>query len=283
MDSRNAKRRRSRRKRRKQLMRRGCVVMLLLLCVLMVGRAKVKQERELRVNAFGSGRVEQELLKKYKHKKGIQTIVKHLDEYPEDVIELLRKNEETYDFVRNYLKDHKNIKSKQLKKRKNNEIPMLQQWDQAWGYDSYGNNIIAINGCGPTCLSMVAIGLLNDEDLTPNYIAGFSEENSFYQEGVGTKWDLMTQGASMLGLKSTKLSLDEAKIKEELEQKHPIIATVRAGDFTTKGHFIVIVKSVEKDKVIVYDPNSIANSKKKWKLSKVLEQVKNLWAFEKAN
>lgn len=34
-------------------------------------------------------------------------------------------------------------------------IPLLLQWDERWGYKNYGDNIMAINGCGPTCLSMV--------------------------------------------------------------------------------------------------------------------------------
>ena len=34
-------------------------------------------------------------------------------------------------------------------------MPLLLQWDERWGYRYYGDQMMAINGCGPTCLSMV--------------------------------------------------------------------------------------------------------------------------------
>lgn len=35
------------------------------------------------------------------------------------------------------------------------EIPLLLQWDERWGYSVYGDNMIAVNGCGPTAVAMV--------------------------------------------------------------------------------------------------------------------------------
>ena len=41
----------------------------------------------------------------------------------------------------------------------NDNIPLLIQWDKRWAYTHYGDEIVGTAGCGPTCLSMVAIGL----------------------------------------------------------------------------------------------------------------------------
>ena len=35
------------------------------------------------------------------------------------------------------------------------EIPLFLQWDERWGYRSYGGDFLAVTGCGPTALSMV--------------------------------------------------------------------------------------------------------------------------------
>ena len=34
------------------------------------------------------------------------------------------------------------------------QIPIFYQWTSTWGYAKYGEEQIAIDGCGPTCLAM---------------------------------------------------------------------------------------------------------------------------------
>ena len=34
-------------------------------------------------------------------------------------------------------------------------VPLFLQWDERWGYRSYGGDFLAVTGCGPTALSMV--------------------------------------------------------------------------------------------------------------------------------
>ncbi|WP_334137619.1 C39 family peptidase [Muricomes intestini] len=93
-----------------------------------------------------------------------------------------------------------------------------------------------------------------------------------------TLWSLMTDGVIKLGLHSTELSLDEDRMVQELSQGHPIICSMRPGDFTTKGHFIVLY-GYRNGKFLVRDPNSRRNSKKLWSYRKLEPQIKNLWAF----
>ena len=55
--------------------------------------------------------------------------------------------------------------------------------------------------------------------------------------------------------------------------------SVRPGDFTTTGHFIVLADLAENGQVTVRDPNSEQNSTHPWDLERILAQCANLWAF----
>ena len=86
------------------------------------------------------------------------------------------------------------------------------QWDSRWGYEEYGSSVIGITGCGPTCLSMVVIGLVGDTDATPKSIADFATENGYYVVGTGTKWSLMTAVADEYNLTCTQLKNNEENV-----------------------------------------------------------------------
>lgn len=96
-------------------------------------------------------------------KSAVETVVSFaadnglaLEDWPTELIELLKKNPETEDFVLNYplLKDtYQDIDLSEY--ADTDEVPLFMQWDKRWGYTSYGEDMIAISGCGPTCLSMV--------------------------------------------------------------------------------------------------------------------------------
>lgn len=216
------------------------------------------------------------------NRESAKTIIDNIEKYPEDVLDLLISNTETLEFALGYLNREDYVNAKiTLSKPEDGEIPLYQQWDTRWGYREYGDNLIAINGCGPTCLSMVAVGLLKDTSLNPAKICEYSENNGYYDSVNGTLWDLMRKGASGLGLKVTEIGLDKEVIINHLNKGHPIIATMGPGDFTTTGHFIVLTGINDQEEVTVNDPNNISRSNKKWDLDTITSQVKNLWAFSK--
>ena len=212
----------------------------------------------------------------------IKDILANLDQYPEKLLEMLVKNPETMDFVLNYPeekdKDHEiSIEDTYVP----GQIPLYIQWDSQWGYDSYGDGMIALDGCGPTCLSMVYIGLTGDTSMNPKKMADYSNRNGYLTSSGATAWDLMLSGASGLGLTSGEVSLDETVIRRELEEGRPIICSMRPGDFTTTGHFIVLTGIAEDGNIIVNDPNSKLRSKQTWELNRLMGQMKNLWSFSK--
>ena len=134
------------------------------------------------------------------------------------------------------------------------------------------------DGCGPTCVAMVIRGLLGT-DVTPDEVADFSENNGYFSAGSGTSWALMTDGVADYGLSGQEIPLDRGSILNALESGHPIIASVREGDFTEKGHFIVLAEVADNGEIVVNDPNSKSLSKRTWPVDRLMPQIKNLWRF----
>lgn len=222
-----------------------------------------------------------ELQKEYKE---VDVILRNLAEYPEEYLEMLLENPETLDYVKDYPEHkHDTKEGKITEEVVKGEIPLLNQWDGRWGYLSYGDSKLAWNGCGPTALSMVVIGLTGDTSYTPKTIAEFSEKNGYYEKDTGTVWGLMSQGAAEFGLNITNVPLSEDAIIRELEEKKPIICSMMPGDFTDYGHFIVLTGLDEEGNVLVNDPNSIARSEKAWKLDAIVSQIKGLWSYSLAS
>lgn len=157
-------------------------------------------------------------------------------------------------------------------------VPHLYQTDPAWADTAYADSTIAEAGCGPTCLSMVYIALTGKTDLDPVGMAAFSERAGHVSDGM-TAWTLMTDGTRELGLVATELPADAGRVTEELAAGHPVICSVRPGDFTTTGHFIVLAGTDENGQLIVRDPNSAERSAQTWDTERVLRQCANLWSF----
>ena len=160
------------------------------------------------------------------------------------------------------------------------EIPLLLQWDERWGYSVYGDNMIAVNGCGPTAVAMVVSGLLCDPSVTPYKVAKFAEEQGYYAGESGTSWTLMSEGVQSFGIWGEELGLSRSEVFSALESGCPIICSMRPGDFTTTGHFIVLTK-VENGKIKVNDPNSRIRSGQLWDYERLEPQIQNLWAFSR--
>ena len=87
---------------------------------------------------------------------------------PEELLGLIRKNEELFEYVYSY-PEKKDVEYEidLSDEAKNKSVPLLIQWDERWGYKEYGTGLIGYTGCGPVCLSMVAIYLTSNPEYTP--------------------------------------------------------------------------------------------------------------------
>ncbi len=215
------------------------------------------------------------VLKKYD--KRIDNIINKYNDYPEALLEMLTRDLDLLDFVIDYPEKFGDSYSDNVGKI-DEGIPLLLQWDKRWGYARYGDSSIAIDGCGPTALAMVIVGLTKDIKVTPAKVAEFSENNGYYYHNIGTSWNLMTDGANKFGIKSQVISLSKNNVFSALEKGHPLICSMRKGDFTTIGHFIVL-SDVNDGKIVVNDPNSIKRSNKLWTYEELEWQIKNIWEY----
>lgn len=209
----------------------------------------------------------------------IQTVLDSSTDYPEDLLKILSNNIETLDFVLDYPTNMDNECADTVGDVVKGTIPQLLQWDERWGYHSYGGSIIAASGCGPTCLAMVASGLTGRNDITPAVVADYGTENGYLTEQNDTKWDLMSYGCEAFGITGTTLSLNEDAMREKLEEGFPIICSVRPGDFTNGGHFLVIT-GYQDGQFRIHDPNSRIRSEQLWDYDRLAGQIKNLWYYQ---
>ncbi len=211
----------------------------------------------------------------------ISTKLEHIrssDKYPDALVSLVERNLETLDFVYHYpdLKDTKwqGDLSQELKA---NTIWALNQWDPRWGYEIYSGGFFGQTGCGPTCLSVVVMHLLQDPTLTPIQMMQFAQQNGYSVDGHGSTWTLFGEGAQKLGLVVEECPLNKKSITNSLDAGNLIVTVVKEGDFTDEGHFIVI-RGWDENGFYVYDPNSKLHSQKQWTYEQIADQMSVIWS-----
>ncbi|MEH2943902.1 C39 family peptidase [Lachnospiraceae bacterium KK002] len=256
----NAKRRRERRRRKIRRMAAG-MGMFLILAAVLPAAGRIRQQ--------GSGAAEAE--------RCLQSLKEKGEDYPQELEEMLEHNPETADFVAGYPSraDYLGKEIDLTSDYQPGQVPLLMQWDRRWGYDSYGQEMVGVAGCGPTCMTMAYLYLTGDTAMNPRKMAAYAYDSGFYTE-AGTGWDFFIRGAGELGLSGRELPLGETQIKQALDQGGLVICSMRPGDFTTTGHFILL-RSYDDNGFYVNDPNSRENSEKQWDFDTLSPQIKCLW------
>ncbi|MDO5411024.1 MAG: C39 family peptidase [Lachnospiraceae bacterium] len=205
-----------------------------------------------------------------------------LSDYPESIVALLERNPETLDFVLSYPLEYGKKHKISLSEYKNSEsVPLFMQWDKRWGYIDYGNDVAALTGCGPICLSMAGYYLTGDEKtFRPDNVIRFALENGYCASGSGSYWTLISEGGKRLGLDVTEIPLNQERIIKNLKVGNPIICIMGPGAFTSSGHFIILA-GTEDGKFRINDPNSHENSERLWDYEEFANQIRNLWVIRK--
>ncbi|MCD7825091.1 MAG: C39 family peptidase [Clostridiaceae bacterium] len=214
----------------------------------------------------------------------VADILLNIAQYPLEVLQMLPKNAETLDFVSDYLRyvDDGGTQGGITEEELAETVPLFLQWDQRWGYVKYGDNVLAVTGCGPTCMSMVYTGLTKQDDKTPADMAEFCIDNDYYTSDSGTSWTFMLDGAVNLGLNAEKITVSKDTLQEKIKAGNPVICSMGPGDFTDTGHFIVVRGITDEGNLLINDPNSQKRSETEWDFDQVLEQIKAAWAYSLA-
>lgn len=209
----------------------------------------------------------------------VQNILDNHQSYPADLLKMLAKNLDMLDFVLAYPEMQGQVTADTIGEVELGTVPLLLQYDQRWGYGAYGSSTVVVSGCGPTCLAMVIAGLTGENTVTPYDVAQYANEKGFYVAGAGTAWKLMSEDSGHFGVIGKELPLMKSTMEQNLNEGHPIICSMRPGDFTTSGHYIVIT-GVEDGQFTVNDPNSTQRSSRLWSYETLEPQISNLWAFQ---
>ena len=79
---------------------------------------------------------------------------------------------------------------------------------------------------------------------------------------------------------------DVERLKEAaedvLDQGGVVICSMKPGDFTAAGHFVVIY-GYDSEGFLVNDPNCVARSRESWSYDVIGKQIKQMWTYQKGN
>lgn len=203
------------------------------------------------------------------------------ERYPIEMILSGAGNPEMADFLYGYLTSGGTITGGFTDAEQPEDFPLFLQFDTRWGYLPYGSGgNVGSSGCGPTCLSMAVFYLTGNRDCTPGVIAQYSLDNGYYVDGIGTQWALMTQYPTNFGLNSHPLYWSEANVRNELDKGRVLICSVRPGDFTSGGHFIVIY-GYDENGFKINDPKCVYRSGLSWTYNQIQDDIKAMWTIGK--
>ena len=114
---------------------------------------------------------------------------------PEELIEFYEKYPEVAPYAWFFPEKHEIDYDMDISKEvTKGTIPYFCQWDDRWGYKDYGSSYMGVNGCGPTCITMVYSGLTGKTDYTPydnskyyrNGWKYYGSYNVYYAHGTDT-------------------------------------------------------------------------------------------------
>lgn len=266
-------------KKRKKHMGKSCskIILLIILLILILAawivvtvRAKKTEEGIILTDAY-----KKQIMESAEWKK----IFLHTENYPDILLEDLKRNPEMLEFVEGYNDVHKKSSEGLTFEERKKKVPLFIQWDKRWGYEPYGTSDIGISGCGPTCMAMVIYSLTRNTEATPPVLAQKSMNEGYYVEGIGTSWKFMREAALDYGVIASQFDmLGEQEMADRLKDGNLIICAMGPGDFTNSGHFIVIYDYSRK-KFSVNDPFSYTNSSKKWEYTTLISQCQQIWVY----
>lgn len=265
----------------------------LVLCIGILGYHFLGGNQEKEAVAITQTKQQKELWEQARQEAGlsVETPEEHLEQvriqatvqgYPKGVIELLDKNPATVDYVEDYGEKQGQAYAEDIgDDYVEGQIPLLIQWDERWGYAPYGTSVVAVSGCGPTCMAMVAAGLNHDPTITPAKVAAYGTENSYVDEENNTYWAFMQEAGADFGLSCYSGFLTEQQLAAELSAGHPVICSMGPGYFTQNGHFIVMT-GYENGQIRINDPFSEENSARTWSYAEIQGQIKAMWVYSLA-
>lgn len=210
----------------------------------------------------------------------VREVYEQAELYSDNMLDHLANNPEMAAYVLGVHEADGKVFGGYTEKELSEEYPLLLQFDPRWGYFEYGGKEMGISGCGPTSLAMAILYLTDEEDVTPDKIAAYSLEKGYYVKNVGTAWTLIDEFPTRYGLTVEHPTLKEESMKEALDEGKVLLCSMKPGEFTAAGHFIVVY-GYDEDGFKINDPKCVARSNRTWEFEEFGNQLKRIWAVGK--
>ena len=168
-------------------------------------------------------------------------------------------------------------------------IAYYAQSDAAWKDKSYGNDPIGSYGCGPTVMAM-AVQSMTGTKTDPEKMSAWCAAHGYWAPKSGSYHSIVQGAATAFGLECNPagaLSADELRL--QLSGGRIAVALMKAGHFTSGGHFILLRGITVEGKILVADPNSRARSLAAWDAQTIIDELSDsrsagapLWFLSRA-
>lgn len=160
--------------------------------------------------------------------------------------------------------------------------PKLYNWDEGWGYVTYGNGVMGITGSGPTCLAMAYIGLQGKNDMGPVDFAELSAKDGGVNDTYDTTPQFFVDHAAQLGLEMDTYTPTNSDLNEIIDSGIVVLIQLKAGTFGKQAHWALAVSENLDGSINLYDPTSTANTERSWAVQTVVSSSDTFIAVYRA-
>lgn len=130
---------------------------------------------------------------------------------------------------------------------------------QDYNYYKFGSNgYIGSNGCGITTFAMLAT-YMTDSLQTPAMMSDRFSDRYYDTESHGTNGDIFRYAPAEMGFYLDKVSYDFNDVISALQNGQVVISLQRPGDFTSKGHYLLIQSYNEEDDTFQVRDSNVFN------------------------
>ena len=165
------------------------------------------------------------------------------------------------------------------------KTPLILQTDERWSGEPYGSDgaqNIYENGCAMASLAMIH-SYFQKYEINPLEITTWAGD-TYYRQGEGTAWDIFPGFAEKYGYVCHDLKNDFTQAQAYLKKGTPVVVSVTAGEFTERGHIMVLAR-MQDELITVLDPadsNDKSHSYTPYAPEELKDQIVNYWAFTDA-
>lgn len=156
-------------------------------------------------------------------------------------------------------------------------VPLLYTFDDRWGYSSFGDSTIAVNGDMLLCLSMALSYETKNPEITPAALAALADEHHLSGDDSSQE-ELFSEAAKKWSVSVLPVDLSEWSLQDCLSAGHPVILKMNPGTFGKKSSWI-LVYAQEDGKFRIQDPDSEKNSTELWSASDLLSSAVSGWVI----